>query len=74
MWRCEVIKLNSKQAPVTPGSEPGVFLTEASDCGLPPGDFPMYVKLDGEILSRVSLDKTGAGYIGADVVLTIFND
>jgi len=69
-----MLDLRSDRMPVTPGCEPGTFLTEASDCGLAIGDWPMYVKLDGEMLARVSLDKTGAGYIGGDLVLTIIND
>lgn len=60
------------------GSEIGTFFTEASDIGLLPGHFPQEIELDGELLTRVQLDETGAGYRqlgqGADIVLTVFND
>ena len=69
-----MVELKSDGQGVTPGAEPGVFVTEASDCGLAPGEWPMYVKLDDQILCRVALDESGAGYRSDDLVLTIFND
>lgn len=54
--------------------EPRHYYTEASECGMRPGDWPLYLRLDGEIITRASLDETGAGYVGLKNILTVFND
>jgi|GEM_PF-4428680 len=58
------------------------MFAEASELNMPPGIWPTYIKIwaghdsqrYGDVLTRCSLDKSGARYVGANFNVTIFND
>ena len=58
------------------------MFAEASELNMPPGSWPMYIKIwdghdsqrHGDVLTGCSLDKSGARYVGAKFNVTIFND
>jgi len=55
---------------------------EASELNMPPGSWRMCIKIwtghasqrYGDVLTRCSLDKSGARYVGEKFNVTIFND
>jgi len=52
----------------------GARVIDASEARLPPGIWPRHVKLDGVILSRLSLGNAGASYTHCSTQLIILND
>jgi hypothetical protein len=66
----------------TPEYTRTAMFAEASELNMPPGIWPMYIKIwtghdsqrHGDVLTRCSLDESGARYLSPKFNVTIFND